>query len=225
MNRFAPTVLKELVAHKVEMSPNLDVLTFEGAGVRGDEVRTYRDLWENGNRLAGGLIDRGMMPGDRFALFMKNHPEFVDAMVAASISRCVFVPIDPRTRGTKLAYMLNHSGCRGVIAADYTLGQIEGVRADLAGLEWIWVLDSDEALEDNVKHKPGISHLAAILNEPFVEIGSRHPSPKDPFEITYTSGTTGDPKGVVRSNESYIDATAFGSFVQLAGRHGHGHFF
>lgn len=63
--------------------------------------------------IAAGLIARGMAPGDRFALILRNHPEFVDAMVGTSISACVFVPIDPRTRGHKLAYTLNNSGCRG----------------------------------------------------------------------------------------------------------------
>ena len=50
-------------------------------------------------------------------------------MVAASVSGCVFVPIDPRTRGEKLAFTLRHSGCRGVVCADYTLAEIAAIRA------------------------------------------------------------------------------------------------
>ena len=57
---------------------------------------TYRQLWENGQRLAQVLIDRGLRPGEHFALLMANHAEFIDAMVAASISGTVFVPVDPR---------------------------------------------------------------------------------------------------------------------------------
>ena len=112
-----PFILADIIAAKAEELPDRDILTFEGAGVRDDEIRTYTDLWENGNRIAAGLIARGMEPGDRFAILIRNHPEFVDIMVGASLSACVFVPIDPRTKGQKLSYTLNNSNCKGVIAA------------------------------------------------------------------------------------------------------------
>ena len=101
-------------------NPDLDVLTFEHLEPRWrrhtDEVRTFAELSTNaatGSRPA--LVARGMAPGDRFALMMRNHPEFVETMIAASITGCVFVPIDPRTKGEKLAYMLRNAGCRGVV--------------------------------------------------------------------------------------------------------------
>lgn len=78
-------ILANLVANRVESEPDRDVLTFESAGGT-EEVRTYRQLWENGCRIAAGLDQAGMAPGDCFALLMQNHPEFVDAMVGASIS-------------------------------------------------------------------------------------------------------------------------------------------
>ncbi len=96
MSTTPETTLAALLANRVETMPDLDVLTVEGAGVRPDEVRTYRQLWENGQRLAQVLIDQGLHPGEHFALLMANHAEFIDAMVAASISGTVFVPIDPR---------------------------------------------------------------------------------------------------------------------------------
>ena len=121
MRESNPFILADIIAAKADAKPDLDILTFEGGNDREDEIRTYQMLWENGNRIAAGLIERGMQPGDRYALIMRNHPEFVDAMVGTSISACVFVPIDPRTRGQKLAYTLNNSGCRGTIIADYAL--------------------------------------------------------------------------------------------------------
>jgi crotonobetaine/carnitine-CoA ligase len=210
-------VLSDLIAIKAEQQPDLDVLTFEGGGVRPDEIRTYTDLWENGNRIAAGLIARGMQPGDRFALFMRNHPEFVDVMVGASLSACVFVPIDPRTRGAKLSYTLNNSTCKGIIAGDYTLNQIDEIRGGLPALEWIWVLDTDERGDNALATESNVWHLADILSAPYHAVTSRLKSPADPFEIIYTSGTTGDPKGVVRSNQSYGGATMFGALVGLTG--------
>ncbi|MDP6692172.1 MAG: AMP-binding protein, partial [Alphaproteobacteria bacterium] len=91
-------ILADLIATKAEAQPDLDVVTFEGGDRFEDEIRTYAELWQNGNRFAAELIERGMAPGDRFATLMRNHPEFVDIMVGASIAACVYVPIDPRSR-------------------------------------------------------------------------------------------------------------------------------
>ncbi|HEX3633902.1 MAG TPA: class I adenylate-forming enzyme family protein, partial [Paraburkholderia sp.] len=144
MSTTPETTLAALLANRVETMPDLDVLTVEGAGVRPDEVRTYRQLWENGQRLAQVLIERGLQPGEHFGLLMANHAEFVDAMVAASISGTVFVPIDPRAKGEKLAFMLDNARCRGVIAADYALDNLFAVRASLPQLSWVIGLETDE---------------------------------------------------------------------------------
>jgi crotonobetaine/carnitine-CoA ligase len=203
MRQSNPFILADIIAAKAEAKPDLDILTFEGGNDRDDETRTYQLLWENGNRIAAGLIERGMQPGDRYALIMRNHPEFVDAMVGTSISACVFVPIDPRTRGQKLAYTLNNSGCKGTIIADYALEHLADIRDQLPALEWIWVLETDEKSSLGLADMPGADSLAAIYAAPFTTGHDRLTGPEDPFEIIYTSGTTGDPKGVVCNNGRY----------------------
>src|ERR1700687_5692546 len=95
-------VLADLIATRAETLPNLDVVTFEGGERRTDEIRTYAELWANANRLAAGILARGMTYGDRSAILILNHPEFIELMIAASLTGLVFVPIDPRTRGSKL---------------------------------------------------------------------------------------------------------------------------
>lgn len=218
MRERSPFILADHIAQKAEEQPDLDVVTFEGGGIRDDEIRTYKDLWENGNRIAQGLIDHGMAPGDRFAILMRNHPEFIEAMVGTSISACVFVPIDPRTRGAKLSYTLNNSECKGIIAADYTLDQIAEIRDQVPSLEWIWVLQSDEPAGNiPFAELAGAKALGDILDTPNVTVEDRLTDGNDPFEIIYTSGTTGDPKGVVRSNVQYGGAMMFGALLGLKG--------
>jgi len=128
MRQPSDAILADLVRSRAERIPDLDVLSFEhwslDGGATPDEVRTCADLVTNANRIAAGLVARGMARGDRFALMMRNHPEFVETMVAASVSGGVFVPIDPRTKGAKLAYTLGHSQCRGLVCADHALAQV-----------------------------------------------------------------------------------------------------
>jgi crotonobetaine/carnitine-CoA ligase len=207
-------ILADMIALRAESAPDFDVVTFDGGGVRAHEVRTYADLWRNGNRVAAALLARGMNKGDRFGLIMRNHPEFVETMVAASVAGCVFVPIDPRTKGEKLAYTLRHSGCRGVVCADYTLAEISAIRSAVPTLEWILSLDSGEdAGSLSSRDIAGAESFAAVVGGPECYVDVRATDPQDPLEIIYTSGTTGDPKGVVCSNMRYATATFIGHLL------------
>jgi crotonobetaine/carnitine-CoA ligase len=217
MRTLNEMVLADLVAARAETRPDLDVVTFE-RDAAPDEVRTYAQLWENANRLAAGLLARGMAYGDRFAILLRNHPEFIELMIAASLTGLVFVPIDPRTRGAKLAYTLNNSGCRGVVCADYCLGQVAEIRTEVPSLHWIWVIESgDEPVFTPTAEVAGAVDLRAVLDAPqsFVDMRLRHPD--DPLQIIYTSGTTGDPKGVVFANSRYGGASLLSAMLGVGG--------
>ena len=129
-NESGYVTLSELIADKAETAPDLAILTFVTVGSDGqleEEIRTYRQLYDNGQALARGFVDLGMSRGDKLAVMMRNHPEFVETMVASGILGTIFVPIDPRTMGVKLSYMLNFTDCKGVICADYALDSVLSV--------------------------------------------------------------------------------------------------
>lgn len=185
-------IIANLVATQAAALPDLDVLTFEHEGQA--ETRTFRQLWENGQRLAAGLRSLGLRQGDRFALLIQNHPEFVELMVASAILGSVIVPIDPRTRGAKLAYMLRDSDAQGVVCAGYSL---EGVREALpdCALRWVALLDgpADPALPIPCHF---LGHwLRAPVPSPLLPVAVE--TEAEPMQLMYTSGTTGDPKGIV----------------------------
>ncbi len=198
-------IIADLVAARAERQADLDVLTFErwslGDGTRPDEVRTYADLFTNGNRIAAALIAHGLERGARFGLMMRNHPEFVETMIGTSITGCVYVPIDPRTRGEKLAYMLRQSKCRGIICADYCLAQVDAIRDAVPDLRWTLALETEETLEPvSLQH---VDSLNEVLAKPVATVDVRLSAADDPLQIIYTSGTTGDPKGVVFPNARF----------------------
>lgn len=199
-------IFGNIVANRAQTDPDLAIVTFESADGR-DTVRTYRQLWENGQRVAQWLIERGMQPGDHFGILMANHAEFVDCMVGSSVAGTVFVPIDPRTRGEKLAYMLKHARCKGLIAADYTLAQVAPIRDQVPCLEWVIGLATDEGAAP-VASFAGVTDYADAMAAGVPALESRTVDPASAMEIIFTSGTTGDPKGIVMTHRRFCESAA-----------------
>jgi len=198
MTQANPVILAGLIQTWCDQSPDKEILTFvsiDSNGVFQDETRSYRELWENGQRLAAWMRSQGMEKGDKFGIIMQNHPEFVDLMVASSILGTVFVPIDPRTRGDKLKYMLDFAECKGAAVGGYALTEVESAWGMKAG-RWIATLeteDSDHARIEDILAAPLPSHELAIESD----------DPNAPMQILYTSGTTGDPKAILSSHGRY----------------------
>jgi crotonobetaine/carnitine-CoA ligase len=207
-------VLADLIRIRAESQPDLDVLTFEGLSQGGaatpDAIRTYADVATNANRIAAALLARGVAAGDRFAILAPNCPEFVEAMVAASIAGAIFVPIDPRSRGAQLAFLLRRSGCKGVIVAAEALAALEAVRAELPDLRWVLAIDP-AAPGAGLDAPPGVEPLREALEKPAPELDVRADGPLAPLQIMYTSGTTGDPKGIVGTNLRFCASQALGA--------------
>ena len=206
MRERSELILADIIATRAEQTPDLDVLTFEHLSLDGgetpDEVRTFADLHVNANRIAAELVRRGMQRGDRFALMMRNLPEFVEIMIAASVTATVFVPVDPRSRGAKLAYQLQNAGCRGVVCDSGALDAVLAVRSETP-LEWVVLADADDPGQ-------GVESLGDALARDSATVDVRIQSDSDPLQIIYTSGTTGDPKGVVFPNAKFGAYTMLG---------------
>jgi len=206
MRSMNEMVLGDLIRLRAQSQPELDVLTFEHLSLDGgatpDEVRTYADLDRNANAIAAALIDLGIEPGDRVGLMMRNHPEYVETMIAASLTGTVLVPIDPRTRGEKLGFLLRDSGCRGVVAGDYALGAVSEISVQVPDVTWTLALDTGAG---DIGSTPAVTSLREILAtaSSVPEVPSALRTDDDPLQILYTSGTTGDPKGVMFPNNRF----------------------
>lgn len=186
--------------------PKREALLFEGGPALADVCRSYGDLWRNAQRLARGLSRRGVGPGSVIALLMANHAEFVELMIATALLGAVLVPIDPRTRGEKLAFMISNSKATGIIAADYALHNIEEVMDAGASVDWIVALATDEGPSPE-KWGPRIedyAHLTIEGEDLLVPLDNGH----EVMQIIHTSGTTGDPKGIVLTHRRFCETGA-----------------
>ena len=195
------SILANRVADWAGKRPDDELLTFVSIDSDGnfvEETRSYQQLWDNGQRLAAWLTEKGMQKGDTFGIVMQNHPEFVDLMIASSIAGTIFVPIDARVRGEKLKYMLNFAECKGAVAADYAM---DNVRAIWADRDENWILPLTPA------GAPAGDNVADILADPIPspQLPVVSTDPTAPMQMLYTSGTTGDPKAIV-SAHNRLDA-------------------
>jgi crotonobetaine/carnitine-CoA ligase len=202
-----------MVQHGMNRHPDLAVLTFVDVGPDGalnETARTYGDLLHNGKAIAGALVAEGMGDGNSFALIMRNHPEFVEAMIGSEIAGTIFVPIDPRIRGEKLTYMLRFAECRGALVADYVLPELLKILPELPQLKWIWVLGSPGPAANS-----RIRAFADILAQGHKAPEIVTPDPSKPMQLLYTSGTTGDPKAIVANYERFANVASIGEFIGL----------
>jgi crotonobetaine/carnitine-CoA ligase len=192
---------------RAEDKPDFNVVTFENGDFPA-EVLTYKDIVVAGRKLVRVLKNAGVGKGDSFALLMRNHPEFLYALYAATAIGAVMIPIDPRVKGPRLSYMLSDSKSKGIIVSGEFM---ENVREVLPGLPDLKVLGVAYKEGMNVAVSGEFPSLNEIYQGP--EVGPPDIRSDDvavPIEVIYTSGTTGDPKGVV------VKGNRLSQFSQLA---------
>ncbi|RJQ78694.1 MAG: ATP-dependent acyl-CoA ligase [Desulfobacteraceae bacterium] len=195
MTEYIQGLFIDEIMMKYDKIPDFPIITFENGEGFADEVVTYADLFQNACKLAHALKGAGIGRGDRFSVVMKNHPELLYALGAASQIGAVMVPIDPRSKGNKLTYQMKDSNSKGIIFTNEFTSEVEASLAELPDIKVLGV-SYKEGFEQ--PHRSNYPSLNEILAGP--EIGFFNDRSKDlkaPLEIIYTSGTTGDPKGVV----------------------------
>lgn len=204
-----------LVRAGATRDPDSPLLTFVDIlpdGTLSEEVRSYGDLLRNGDRVAAALVAEGMAAGDVFALLMPNHPEFIDAMIGSEIAGTLFVPIDPRTRGERLAHMLRFTGCKGVIASRDAVPALAEIASEVGSLEWLWVLG------DAAPPAVGSLHVSRY-REALERAGEapEWPGPDldRPMQFLFTSGTTGDPKAMLATYARFATVSGYGALLRM----------
>jgi crotonobetaine/carnitine-CoA ligase len=205
-----PMILSHLVELKNKKCPDRVVLIFEREN-KPDEVVTYADIYFNAQKIGKELLNCGLKPGDRFAVYMRNHPEVIYALTAASMTGTVAVIIDPRNKGEILSYILNDSKSKLLVVADYLINDIKDIEKNI-DIRFKYVLNSgDEG--DLTEETKNYKSLNEVLEKPSKEyIRNSISDIMHPFQIIYTSGTTGMPKGVVQPNMRFFFMSALSYF-------------
>jgi len=190
-------ILGHLLEIKAQSEPEREILAF----VYPDHVErlTYGDLFVGAQKIFLALEEMGLRSSDRFGIMMRNHPEFVYGMGAASMAGFAFVPLDPRMKGPKLRYMVENSECRALFCTYDLLGPIRDSLAEAKGLRLLV-----SRVPAGASLPPECENADRILRSRLArEMGNRVEDGSAIWQIIYTSGTTGDPKGVLCDNNRF----------------------
>lgn len=187
----------EFLKDKAARNGDRRLLHFEGRDV------SYRELDLLTNRMANGLKDRGIGPGDKVCIMMANSLEFIYAWLGLVKIGAVEVPINTAHKGDLLSYLINNSDARFMIVDAHYLGTIAKIESGLTKLEKL-VVWQEEQTERPIFQRLKLLAFENLLvkNETLRGIDLHGP---DDFCILYTSGTTGPSKGVVLPHKYVIN--------------------
>ncbi len=167
---------------------------------------TYRETREQVLKLAAGLISVGFKKGDRAALISDGRNDWIISELGILYAGGINVPLSIRLENNELAFRLNHSGSKFVFVSKLQEPKIEAIRNELPKLKKVIYIDGiKNPDEKNIDYQDLIR-----MGEKYLETNRREceaiwkeTEPNDLANISYTSGTTADPKGIMLSHLNY----------------------
>ncbi|MDX6199721.1 MAG: hypothetical protein QOJ79_2872 [Actinomycetota bacterium] len=195
--------ITDILRHGATVYAESVVTTWEGDTTRS---ATYAEVAANAARLAGALKRLGIEQGDRVGTFMWNNQEHLEAYLAVPAMGAVLHTLNLRLFAEQLEYVINHAADKLIIVNASVLPLLVKVAANLTTVEqYVLVGEGDTSgLGDKPVHR--YEDLLAEESDTFEwpEIDELAPA-----AMCYTSGTTGNPKGVVYSHRSnYLHSLA-----------------
>ncbi|MDA3891765.1 MAG: AMP-binding protein [Salinivirgaceae bacterium] len=170
------------------------------------EETTYSEAKNNIENYAAGLLHLGINKGDRLALLSEGRNDWVYSELAILYTGAINVPLSVKLEVSELKFRLEHSGARMIIVSKGQASKVEGIRNELPQLEKVIYIDDKESYEENDLAWSKIYEMGVDYNtqKPQVVAETKSAIVGDDFaNITYTSGTTADPKGIILSHRNY----------------------
>lgn len=164
----------------------------------GGRNHTIGEIDAAANRVANGLLAVGLRPGDRVALMLPSHPDHIVAILALAKAGLVRVPVNTSLIGVALDYPFNKFEPHALIADERYAAVLESIAARRPAMRTLW------------RNETGGASFGALMNSGDASPPAARPARDDILALTPSSGTTGAPKGVLKSDRT-LRAGALGA--------------
>lgn len=191
-----PLIIKKLLNMPLINSPDREI-------VYSDRTRyTYRDLSERINRLANGLRNLGINPGDTLAVFDYDSSRYLECFFAIPMMGAILQTVNWRLSAEQILYTINHAEASVIVINTDFFPILENIRDKLQTVRMIIVITEDRERPDTkltieAEYEQMLNSAAASYDFPDLDEHTK-------ATTFYTTGTTGNPKGVYFSHRQLV---------------------
>ncbi len=192
------STIPQRFAAMAERYPARPALSSKPPKAKNWQTLSYAEVGAQVRRVSLGLQAMGIAPGDRVALLSENRPEWVIADLAILSAGAVSVPIYPTLPPAQVAYILQDSGAKGVVASDAKqLAKVLQSRNTAPDVSLLITME-DSSAKGDVQSLEAVGRVGDQASSTANYEAQRDAvGPDDLMSVIYTSGTTGSPKGVM----------------------------
>ncbi|MFJ4921473.1 AMP-binding protein [Streptomyces sp. NPDC088725] len=178
-----------------------------------DARLSYRETDELSDSVAGHLAARGLERGDRVAIMLQNSPHFVLAALGAWKAGAIVVPLNPMYKSREVAHVLADAGVKALICSDRAWeAYLRDTAADSPVRIALTACELDFQTRDDPRvlafarlpQAPDADDLLSVARSGLSAPAERDPGTGDTALISYTSGTTGTPKGAMNTHSNMM---------------------
>ena len=194
-----PFDVARLIRRSIDEHASDVAVSFDGRDL------TYGELGDRARRLANALRSAGLQPGDRVAVLLSNRLEYPEVDVALAFAGLVRVALNVRLAVDDLDYIFADAEVRALVSEE-VFDEVASELAERHEIQWVRVGSGSAP--------SGASSYERLIAETSLPSGIEHRPDSAPAWISYTSGTTGRPKGVVLSHRALVNV-AFNLMLEM----------